>query len=52
MMTMPPIATLAFTQALKDANYVYVVEVVVIISILLFAAFVMYSLGLIKLPKK
>ena len=43
---------LAFMEALQNANYVYVAETVVIIAILIFVAFVMYQLGLIKIPKK
>jgi len=40
------------TNFFSNLNHVYVVQVVVILSIIVLLRFIFYSLGIIKLPQK
>ncbi|MCC5877803.1 MAG: hypothetical protein JJU11_16405 [Candidatus Sumerlaeia bacterium] len=40
------------TGFITNQNYVHIVQVVLIVGILVFTAYIMYALGLINLPNK
>ena len=40
------------TGFISNQNYVHIVQVLVILGVLIFTAYVMYALGLINLPNK